>query len=57
MVEGGPGYPSSGTGGTFERLMRPLLENHDMVLVDQRGQGLSEHFDCPDLQAGRARSS
>jgi pimeloyl-ACP methyl ester carboxylesterase len=52
MVEGGPGYPSSGTGGTFERLMRPLLENHDMVLVDQRGQGLSEQFDCPDLQAG-----
>ena len=52
MVEGGPGYPSSGTGGTFERLMRPLLESHDMVLVDQRGQGLSEQFDCPDLQAG-----
>jgi pimeloyl-ACP methyl ester carboxylesterase len=51
-VEGGPGYSSTGTGGTFEALFRPLLENHELVLVDQRGQGLSEQYDCPDLQAG-----
>jgi pimeloyl-ACP methyl ester carboxylesterase len=52
MVEGGPGYSSTGTGGTFAQLMRPLLEHHDMVLVDQRGQGLSEQYDCPRLQEG-----
>ncbi len=52
LVEGGPGYSSTGTGGTYYRLMRPLLEHHDMVLVDQRGQGLSKQYDCPDLQAG-----
>jgi pimeloyl-ACP methyl ester carboxylesterase len=52
MVEGGPGYSSTGTGGTYYHLARPLLENHDLVLVDQRGQGLSEQFDCPDLQTG-----
>ena len=52
MVEGGPGYSSSGTGALFERLMHPLLENRELVLVDQRGQGLSEQFDCPVLQTG-----
>jgi pimeloyl-ACP methyl ester carboxylesterase len=52
MVEGGPGYASTGTGASFAALMRPLLEHHDMVLVDQRGQGTSEPYDCPDLQAG-----
>jgi pimeloyl-ACP methyl ester carboxylesterase len=52
MVEGGPGYSSTGTGGTYLRLARPLLERHDLVLVDQRGQGLSEQYDCRDLQAG-----
>jgi pimeloyl-ACP methyl ester carboxylesterase len=52
MVEGGPGYSSSGTGALFQRLMHPLLENRELVLVDQRGQGLSEHYDCPVLQTG-----
>ena len=52
MVEGGPGYASTGTGSSFAALMGPLLEHHDMVLVDQRGQGTSEQYDCPDLQAG-----
>jgi pimeloyl-ACP methyl ester carboxylesterase len=52
MVEGGPGYASTGTAGLFSRVVRPLRDHHDVVLVDQRGQGRSEQYDCPDLQAG-----
>ena len=26
--------------------MHPLLENRELVLVDQRGQRLSQHYDC-----------
>ena len=42
-VEGGPGYPSTGTARSYHNLFGPLLRNRDLVLVDQRGQGISEH--------------
>ena len=51
-VEGGPGYPSTGTAQSYRKLFGDLLETRDLVLVDQRGQGISEHADCPDLQRG-----
>ena len=51
-VEGGPGYSSTGTANAFSKLFEPLLRHHDLVLVDQRGQGRSELYDCPDLQRG-----
>ena len=51
-IEGGPGYPSTGTAQAYRKLFGPLLETRDLVLVDQRGQGTSEHAKCPDLQRG-----
>ncbi len=52
-VEGGPGYPSTGTAQAFRKLFgNELLAKRDLVLVDQRGQGVSEQYDCPDLQRG-----
>ena len=51
-IEGGPGYPSTGTAQAYRKLFGHLLETRDLVLVDQRGQGISEHAKCPDLQRG-----
>lgn len=51
-VEGGPGYPSTGTAQAYRKLFGALLRHRDLVLVDQRGQGISKHADCPDLQRG-----
>ena len=51
-VEGGPGFPSTGTAQSYRNLFGDLLETRDLVLVDQRGQGISEHAECPDLQRG-----
>ena len=51
-VEGGPGYASTGTAAIYHQLFRPLLRNRELVVVDQRGQGTSERYDCPHLQAG-----
>ncbi len=51
--EGGPGFGSTGTANTYSKLFGPLLERRDLVVVDQRGTGLSERYDCPDLQKGR----
>ncbi|MGH2962602.1 MAG: alpha/beta hydrolase [Solirubrobacterales bacterium] len=52
-VEGGPGYSSTGTANAYVKLFGNLLRRHELVLVDQRGQGRSELIDCPDLQKGR----
>jgi pimeloyl-ACP methyl ester carboxylesterase len=48
--EGGPGYSTTGTGASYAAMYGPLLRRHNMLLVDQRGTGLSEPIDCPDLQ-------
>ncbi|MGH3041594.1 MAG: alpha/beta fold hydrolase, partial [Gaiellaceae bacterium] len=51
--EGGPGYSSSGSVRSYTHLFRGLLKRRELVVVDQRGTGLSEPIDCPDLQQGR----
>lgn len=53
-VEGGPGYSSTGSANVFGKLFAPLLADHDLVLVDQRGTGRSGPVGCPDLQRARA---
>jgi len=53
-VEGGPGYSSTGTANAYTKLFGGLLDDHELVLVDMRGTGLSEPIDCPDLQRGTA---
>ncbi|HSI48811.1 MAG TPA: alpha/beta fold hydrolase [Ideonella sp.] len=49
-VEGGPGYPSSGTRSAYLRLLWPLMDSKDLLLVDNRGTGGSQAIDCPRLQ-------
>jgi pimeloyl-ACP methyl ester carboxylesterase len=53
-AEGGPGYSGSGSVRSYTHLFRGLLKRRELVVVDQRGTGLSEPIDCPDLQQGRA---
>ena len=53
-LEGGPGFASTGTAHAYEGLFGDLLERRELVLVDQRGTGLSEPIRCPDVQRGRA---
>jgi pimeloyl-ACP methyl ester carboxylesterase len=48
--EGGPGYSTTGTGADYAAMYGPLLERRNLLLVDQRGTGLSQPLRCPDLQ-------
>jgi pimeloyl-ACP methyl ester carboxylesterase len=50
-VEGGPGYPSIGSRSLYRALYRPLLQTRDMLLVDNRGTGLSDAIVCRPLQS------
>ena len=52
-VEGGPGYGSIDSGGSYRFLLGPLRRDHDLILVDNRGTGRSGAIDCPRLQAGK----
>ncbi len=49
-VEGGPGYPSRGSLFEYHGMYSPLLRDHDLLLVDNRGTGSSALIDCPSVQ-------
>ena len=49
-VEGGPGYPSTGSRGEFSGIFGPLLRERGLLLVDNRGTGGSALIGCPRLQ-------
>jgi len=50
-VEGGPGYPSSGSvAGGYSVMYGPLLERWNMLAVDNRGTGHSTPLSCAALQ-------
>ncbi|MFY9663813.1 MAG: alpha/beta hydrolase [Candidatus Cybelea sp.] len=49
-VEGGPGYGSIGSRSLYRPLYAPLLTSRDMLLVDNRGTGLSGAIVCRPLQ-------
>ncbi len=48
--EGGPGYSTTGSRDGYVRMLGPLRDTHDILLVDKRGTGLSGAIDCPALQ-------
>jgi pimeloyl-ACP methyl ester carboxylesterase len=48
--EGGPGYPSSGSRAGYVALFSPLMDRHDLILMDQRGTGHSQVINCPAIQ-------
>jgi pimeloyl-ACP methyl ester carboxylesterase len=50
-VEGGPGYPSTGSRAYYRDLFGPLLDRRQLLLVDNRGTGKSEAIRCRRLQS------
>jgi pimeloyl-ACP methyl ester carboxylesterase len=50
--EGGPGYGSMGSAGSYLALLGPLRTTHDLIVMDQRGTGLSDAIHCRALQRG-----
>ena len=49
--DGGPGYPSTGTGASYVQLFGPLLRDRNLLLMDERGTGASTPVDCAPLQS------
>jgi pimeloyl-ACP methyl ester carboxylesterase len=51
---GGPGVSTTETRGFWLGVYGSNLDAHDLLLIDDRGRGLSEAIDCPELQHGTA---
>jgi pimeloyl-ACP methyl ester carboxylesterase len=49
-VEGGPGYPSTGSRDYYLELIGGLQRTRNLLLVDNRGTGASSLIDCRPLQ-------
>jgi pimeloyl-ACP methyl ester carboxylesterase len=56
-VEGGPGYPSTGSLYEYHGIYSPLLRTRNLLLVDNRGTGGSGLIDCPSVQRYNGVSS
>jgi pimeloyl-ACP methyl ester carboxylesterase len=48
--EGGPGYSTTGSADSYAAMYGSLLTRRNLLLVDQRGTGLTAAIDCPELQ-------
>ncbi len=48
--EGGPGYSTTASAYYYVPMYGSLLKRRNLLLVDQRGTGLSQALNCPDLQ-------
>ena len=57
-TEGGPGYSITQNNAFAydEFVFAPLRDRHDLVMIDQRGVGLSNAIDCSPLQHGVANA-
>ena len=51
---GGPGPATTPSRDYFQSLFAPNLDVHDLLIVDDRGTGLSNALNCPELQHGTA---
>jgi pimeloyl-ACP methyl ester carboxylesterase len=49
-TDGGPGYPATGSRADYLALFKPLLPDHDVLMMDNRGTGQSGAIDCHELQ-------
>lgn len=45
-VEGGPGYPSTGSRSLYIPLYGPLMNKRELLMMDNRGTGRSQVIDC-----------
>ncbi|MSO40881.1 MAG: alpha/beta fold hydrolase [Solirubrobacterales bacterium] len=52
-AEGGPGYSSTGSASEYVATFGKLLNRRALVLVDQRGTGMSRALHCPGSQAAK----
>jgi pimeloyl-ACP methyl ester carboxylesterase len=48
--EGGPGYSTTDSATLYAPMYGPLLARRNLLLVDQRGTGLSSVINCPTLE-------
>ncbi len=48
--EGGPGYSTTDSAVDYAAMYGPLLQRRNLLLVDQRGSGLTDPIRCPSLQ-------
>ena len=56
-VEGGPGYPSTGSVSGFDTMYGPVLAERNLLAVDLRGTGASTPITCPGIQGFAGRIS
>ena len=49
-MEGGPGYPSTGSAASYLFMIGSLRQRHDLILMDQRGIGGSDAIKCGAVQ-------
>jgi pimeloyl-ACP methyl ester carboxylesterase len=49
-MEGGPGLASIESANAYKYMIGSLLKRHDMIVMDNRGTGLSDPINCPGLQ-------
>ncbi len=49
-LSGGPGQSSVDAAGSFAISLEPMLRKYRLVVLDQRGTGLSGALNCPGLQ-------
>ncbi|MCW2968224.1 MAG: alpha/beta fold hydrolase [Solirubrobacteraceae bacterium] len=49
-LTGGPGQPGVAFGPSFQSEFKPLLRDHRLVVLDQRGTGGSSALNCPEIQ-------
>jgi pimeloyl-ACP methyl ester carboxylesterase len=56
-VEGGPGYPSAGSLFEYHGIFSPLIGQRGLLLVDNRGTGMSALIKCPEVQRFTGRTS
>jgi pimeloyl-ACP methyl ester carboxylesterase len=56
-VEGGPGYPSTGSRVEFRGIFGALVRRRGLLLVDNRGTGGSALIDCKGVQSFTGRTS
>ena len=49
-TEGGPGYPATDSRDDYLGLFAPLMADHDVLIMDNRGTGRSGPIDCHALQ-------
>jgi pimeloyl-ACP methyl ester carboxylesterase len=49
-TEGGPGFPATESRAEYLALTQPLRPTHDVLIMDNRGTGLSGAIDCKPLQ-------